>query len=813
MRVQHEVAMPKRRLVKNALAGISLVALGAGVNAGWTYVGHHPGAARDMADRLGQSWKGAWARLSPGAPSAPAASAELPVATIPAQSALAPVEPLGAPAVPASAPEPRPSEQPVGKIALRADTPVNALAAIGAATGGTATPSALSPAPLAAPGQAYAPLPDAAARPDTSQGPLIKPVEDAPKLALPVDATGVREALAAYKSGDLAKGDAAAKTATNDVARATLEWAALRLQSRSLGLPRIEAFLQANPDWPLADWLRARAEQAMFVSGAAPAKLATWFDGAKPASSTGSILLARQLLAKDKRDDAAAMIAKLWREDDLGAWAEGAILKEFGALLKPEDHRWRADRYFYKEKYALAATAAARAGKDFLAFASARTAVAKGADPAKAKIDAKWTKEPSWRFAQVHRLRKAEKYEEAAKLLTGADLDPATLVDADEWWEERRIIARKRLDAGDAETAYKLAVAHGAASGETLIAAEFHAGWIALRFLDKPDVALEHFARASEAATTPMSRSRAYYWQARAAEKSEEPDAADRLYALAGAYSSTYYGQLANERLGRKDVPVRTAPRIAQGDERMMAVRVVELLEALGETDLSLPLAVGMGRNVNDTAQLGALGEVLAKSKHARATLVAGKLAAQRGVELDDLAFPAYGVPEFSPLANSAAKPVVYAIARQESAFQANVVSHAGAKGLMQMLTSRAQRTAKNKNVPFDANRLLNDASFNAQLGAAHLGELMEEHPGSLLMVFAAYNAGGHRVKQWIAAYGDPRKPGVDPIDWVERIPFTETRNYVQRVAENLTMYRQLLKEHSLPRVAETELRAYAARM
>lgn len=813
MRVQHEVTMPKRRLVKNALAGISLVAMGAGLSAGWNSLGGYPGVSRQVAE----SAASVWTRLT----SRSATTESTPVATIPRdaprETRERAVQASVAPAAPAKPETATPIDTPVGKIATRADTPATALAAIGSVAGQT---ESAPPAADALPGQAYAPLPDLAGRqnsqPESPQDPqkdLAKIEAEKPKLPLPVDATGVREALAAYKAGDLAKGDAAAKTATNPVARATLEWAALRLQSRSLGLARIEAFLQSNADWPVAEWVRARAEQAMFVESAPAAKLSRWFDTAKPASATGSILLARRLIAQDKTADAAAMISKLWREDDLGAWAEGAILKEFGALLKAEDHRWRADRFFYKEKYALSTAAAARAGKDFLAFANARIAVAKGADPAKAKIDAKWSKDPTWRFAQVHRLRKAEKYEDAAKLLTDTNTDPATLVDVDEWWEERRIVARKRLDAGDAETAYKVAAPHGASAGEALIAAEFHAGWIALRFLNKPDVALEHFARAGEAATTPMSRSRAFYWQARAAEKSEEPEAADRLYALAARYSSNYYGQLALERLGRKDVPIRTAPHIAQGDERMMAVRVVELLEALGETDLSLPLAVGMGRTVVDTSQLAALGDVLARSKHARATLVVGKLAAQRGVELDDIAFPAYGVPDFSPLVNSAAKPVVYAIARQESAFQSNVVSHAGAKGLMQMLTSTAQRTAKNKNVAFDANRLLSDPSFNAQLGAAHLGELMEEHPGSLLMVFAAYNAGGHRVKQWIAAYGDPRKPGVDPIDWVERIPFTETRNYVQRVAENLAMYRQLLKEHSLPRVAETELRAYAARM
>ena len=147
-------------------------------------------------------------------------------------------------------------------------------------------------------------------------------------------------------------------------------------------------------------------------------------------------------------------------------------------------------------------------------------------------------------------------------------------------------------------------------------------------------------------------------------------------------------------------------------------------------------------------------------------------------------------MPPFEPLANSGSLALVYSIARQESSFEAKAQSGAGAKGLMQMLPSTARRTAQRAGVPFDERRLLTDASFNAQLGAAHLGELMAEHPGSLMLTFAAYNAGGRRVKEWIAAYGDPRDPAVDPIDWVERIPFTETRNYVQRVTENLEVYR-----------------------
>ncbi len=827
--------MPKRRISKLLLAGASCVALGAGLQAGWSNLNARPGGAWSATSK-------AWASLfnsgaspvsgnqkSVGDIAVPAIPQNLasPVASPGPAAILEPGHPLStAQTPPGEALFPIPDSPPPIALSVPAspDAPVSALAAID---------RALAPSPSFSPGTmqteisagavtkpgraplpsldqsmlaAYASLPEMQSASERLQG-------KAP--AMPIDTTGMKDALAAYKSGDLEKGDIAAKAATNATARLALEWAALRLLPRLAGFSRIETFLNKNPQWPNADWLRARAEQAMYADNIPPGKINRWFEANQPVSPNGHMIVARQLLAAGKQAEAAAIISRIWRQEDLGAWTEGAIQKDFTDLLTAADHRWRSDRLFYKEKYPASLAAAAKAGKDYIAFANARVLVARGADPSKAgeKIDVKLRHDPTWHFARITNLRKAQKYEEAAKLLLAAPGDPGKLVDANEWWEERRITARKRLDSGDAETAYTLVANHGATAGETYISAEFHAGWIALRFLEKPEEALAHFANAAEAATTPMSRSRAFYWQARAAERGPGPGDADRLYALAAQYSSSYYGQLAMARLGRKEIPIRTAVKVAAGQERLPAIGVVEVLEALGEGDLSMPLVAGMGRTLDDASQLAALAAVLGKSKNARATLVAGKLASQRGLELDDIAFPVYGIPEFSALANSAAKPVVYAIARQESMFQSNVVSHAGAKGLMQMLTSTAARTAKNKKVPFDANRLLADPAFNAQLGAAHLGELMDEHPGSLMMVFAAYNAGGHRVKQWIAAYGDPRKPGVDPIDWVERIPFTETRNYVQRVAENLAVYRALLKEDAVPQVAERELRAYAARM
>ncbi|MBM3607506.1 MAG: lytic transglycosylase domain-containing protein, partial [Alphaproteobacteria bacterium] len=664
----------------------------------------------------------------------------------------------------------------------------------------------------------HAPAPDApanaAAAPDTPAAPAAPLIAAPEPPAFTIDTTGMTAAIEAYRKGDLAAGDLAARGASNPDVRLALEWAALRLQPRPAGFERIARFIEANPSWPATNWLRMRAEQGLYADRIAPARAAQWLAKHGAHSPTGKMVQARLLLAEGKRAQARAIIVSLWRNEDTGGWAESALLKEFGSLLEAADHRHRSDRLFYREKYSASHAAAARAGKEFLELSAARIAVARGAEPAKAgaKLSTAQRKEPSWTFAQAHRLRNAKKFADAGKLLANIELDAEALIVPREWWEERRIVARNLLDAGDAASAYAIASAHRGNGGEDHVDGAFYAGWLALRFLDDPQKALAHFAEALEAAATPISRARAAYWKARAAERSEYPQDADRLYAIAASHSSAYYGQLARGRLGMSAIPVRAALRIAEGDERIPAVRAVEALFACGAKDLALPLAIFIAHTNDDPAQIAALADVVRRAKDARGVLMVGKLASQRGVELDDVAFPVFGIPRYTPLRDSAAAPLVYSIARQESAFQANAISHAGARGLMQMMPATARRTAQNMKVPFDLNRLISDPAFNAQLGAAHLGELMAEYPGSMIMVFAAYNAGGRRVREWVRAYGDPREPGVDPIDWVERIPISETRNYVQRVTENLGVYRARMQSADTPDMPQRDLRAYASR-
>ena len=311
-----------------------------------------------------------------------------------------------------------------------------------------------------------------------------------------------------------------------------------------------------------------------------------------------------------------------------------------------------------------------------------------------------------------------------------------------------------------------------------------------MRFLGDPAEAARHFDAAVAVAATPLSIARAAYWRGRAAEALDRSDEARRFYERAAAFPIAYYGQLAGEKLGRAALSLRAPAASPRGEARDEATRVVAWLYAAHLDDLANALAEAAGGNWSDEAQLAALAEKWRRtatpppmSPSARSPPSAALRSTRRRSRLS-------GVPAFAPLANSADLPSVYAVARQESEFARQAASGAGAKGLMQLLPSTAQGAARRAGVAFDAARLLADPAFNVQLGAAFLGQLVDDEGGSLILALAAYNAGAGRVAQWISAYGDPRSGTADPVDWVERIPFDETRDYVERVSENLGVYR-----------------------
>ena len=269
---------------------------------------------------------------------------------------------------------------------------------------------------------------------------------------------------------------------------------------------------------------------------------------------------------------------------------------------------------------------------------------------------------------------------------------------------------------------------------------------------------------------------------------------AKTYYEAAAQYTATYYGQLARARLGLTDLGLRGPPAFTPQEQSVLSnlevVRAAEILYALDERDMLASIFAELGESGTDIAGMAAMGEVAGKHGDGRSMLLLGQGAYGRGLPLDYYAYPIVGLPDYKPIAPPIEPAVAYSIARQESHFNQKIVSTAHAMGLMQVTPAAAIDTAKKYKATYNRDRLLKDPVYNMQMGAAELSKLLGGYNGSYILTFAGYNAGRGRVRQWIAAYGDPRDPKIDPVDWVERIPIAETRNYVQRIMENLQVYR-----------------------
>jgi soluble lytic murein transglycosylase len=631
--------------------------------------------------------------------------------------------------------------------------------------------------------------------PEPILGADIAPKSPEAPVARGADLSPMLAAAALYQKGDLAGGDAAAKVLDDPLQRVALEWIALK-SSPHADYARLAAFGAAHPEWPAGAWIRYQQEAALYNDRAHPQIAAALFAASPPRTPAGKLTMARIARTDGHLDQAVALVRSVWRNDDFDGWTEGVLLNEFSALLSVADHKARAERLLYEEKIAPALRAAALAGAQELSVAKIWAgAIAKPlADAAWDALPATMKSEPGLLYVRIQTLRRADRVLEAALLIRNAPRN-ATSIDGDRWWDERRMVARRLLDGGLAKDAYALCAEHSAVSIPSRIDAEFHAGWIALRFLGDAQTAAGHFAAAAAIAQTPLAIARAAYWQGRAAEQARREDDANRFYERAAAYPIAYYGQLAAQKLYRPVLTLRAPTGVAAGEARNEATRIVELLYAARLDGFARSLAFEAARSYRDEAQLAALAAVAAARQDGLASVEIGKQATERGFALDASAFPTFGVPDFTPLTNSAEPAAIYSVARQESEFAGGAASGAGAKGLMQILPSTARDTARRMGVPFDAARLIVDPAYNTQLGAAYLGQLLNDEGGSYVLALAAYNAGGGRVQQWIDAYGDPRAATVDPVDWVESIPFDETRDYVQRVSENLQVYRIRLSD------------------
>jgi soluble lytic murein transglycosylase len=622
--------------------------------------------------------------------------------------------------------------------------------------------------------------------------PKARPASADAVANLPPDVAAAKQAIDLVRQHSSDDATRLAATIDDPAARKLVEWVLLREPESTAGFDRFAAFIRANPDWPSISLLRRRAEARLWQERRDAATVRRFLDG-EPTSPAGRLALARVLLSEGDRVRAEHEVRSVWRSAELSADLEASVLDVFRDTLTAADHRVRMDRRIGAKDFGAAMRAAKHLGSDEIAIVKACS----GAETNSEKSEALFEAVPSearhdlgYALCRLHWLMRTNRLPAATQLVLDAAQEELRHQDTDEWWRELRLLARRLIDAGDAKTAYQI-VRKAAAPANPYYCAEFHfmPGWIALRFLGDPATALKHFHHIDEASDDPIVRARAAYWRGRAAEAAGQLDIMGAQYQAAAQYPTAYYGQLARARIGLGEIAPRRpplGPLLGSGQE---LVRAAEILYEIGERDLVRSFVNDLAARSSDVAALAALGQLAADHDDAQAMFLMGKTALSRGLPMDQYAFPDIGVPAYRPVGPQLDRSIIYSVVRTESAFNPRDVSPAKAVGLMQVTPEAGRDTAKRFGVTYDWQQLVSDSVYNTQMGAAELAALFKEYRGSWIMTFAGYNAGRGRVQQWVAQHGDPRDPKVDAVDWVERIPIAETRNYVQRVMENLRIY------------------------
>lgn len=596
-------------------------------------------------------------------------------------------------------------------------------------------------------------------------------------------------AFSAAKRGDWGAAQTLAAPAHDRLLAQVLAFLDYVRSGTSASFSDIATFIDTHPDWPNQKRLRERAEAA--IATATDAQLISWFQAHPPLTPAAQLRLAQIWMQTGHQADAEHLIRQAWINGDYSAVEEKFMLERYHDVIRGEDNARRLDRLIWDHQIDEAKHMLKHVGPETAALDQARIGLAEmspGVEHLIARIPTRLQSDPGLLFERLQWRRHKDMDDDAAAIL---EHPPAELVRPEAWASERLIIGRRLLDEGQTKRAYKLASENGLTGGANFAELEFLAGWIALRNLNQPGTAYNHFVHLYHGATLPVSLARGAYWSGRAAEAMGDKTLAATWYGSAAPFSTTYYGQLAAAHLGVtaatfKVTEPKPTPAESQAFENEELVRAARDLAQIGDTD-DLPVFL---RHIADEATSAsdyALAARLARALNRPDMAVfAAKRASYAGVTLMDEGYPITNLPP----GGSTEAPLVLAMTRQESAFDNGAVSSAGALGLMQLMPATANKIAQLLHMPFSRERLTSDYSYNVTLGRAYLDSLIDGFSGSYVLAVAAYNAGPARVHQWIEDHGDPRSANVDPIDWVERIPYTETRNYVQRVLENLQVYR-----------------------
>ena len=583
-----------------------------------------------------------------------------------------------------------------------------------------------------------------------------------------------------------------------------IEWQRLRAGEGSWN--DVLAFLADHGDWPGLSLLRKRSEPA--YDGAPVDATFRFFKGHAPQTGTGVLIYADALAASGNRDAANAAVIKAWKTISLSAQEHARFIETYGSTLAPH-HVARVDMALWRGLSSDATAMIPLLEDGWQKLATARIALRAGKSDVNGLINAipaALSNDPGLAYERFQWRIKKGLTEDAIALLQERSTSAAQLGDPQRWAGWRHYLAHAQMRAGDAVRAYDMAAHHHLKEGSDYAELEWLAGYIALRYLNDAALARDHFQRLRSAVNSPISLGRAGYWIGRASEALGDTGAAQIAYEQGAGYQTSFYGLLAAER-GKLpfDISLRgDEPTPDWRDAAFTKTRIFNagvLLINADYTSTAEQFLIHLAEGLDRTG-LAQLGDMAMDLDQPHLAIMIGKHAAGRGLTL---ARPYYALHPMRKMALSVPMELSLSIARRESEFDPRVVSGAGAQGLMQLMPGTAKEVAIGLNLSHDAGRVLSDWPYNATLGSEYLAQLADRFDGNIVMIAAGYNAGPSRPPRWISEQGDFRNGAVDVIDWIEHIPFRETRNYVMRVSESLPVYRARLGRdpHPLPFSAE----------
>ena len=648
---------------------------------------------------------------------------------------------------------------------------------------------------------------------DAAPVPRLKPPAPGPEYLSRADLERLKVIKSDVDRKNFTRAKAAIPYVEDQIARRLAEWFYFYGEDPLVNVSEAEIFLNRHKDWPAQTRIQAHVERRM--SSTTPAsQILSFFEDRDPVTGVGKLHLARAFFAQGDREVGEAQLRDAWRNDSFPVAEETKLLRNYAGRLRAEDHVARVDRLLWSRQVTAARRVFSRLPADERRRAEVRAALLVGAGNAGTRysnLRDSDRADSGVMLAAVRYYRRQNNEPIAVAIARQAPTTPDDARDPGAWWYERQLLMRWALREKLYADAYAMAAGHAIEPGERGFAdAEFDAGWIALRYLGEPERARTHFAALTGNVGTPISLSRGRYWMARAAEAMKDEEAATADYKQAAQYAYSYYGQLAAEVLGGDALDARFAepqgptPEEVALFEARPSVAALRMLTDLRDERAFRVFAYHIDDRLERPGEYRALAELAWKLRATHVAVRVGKVAVRRNAFAPEVTYPLIHIPEAAK--RYAPEEVILGLSRQESEFNPRAYSRAGARGVMQLIPSTAQLTARKERLPYNRAALLNDADYNMTIGSAHLSHLFERFDGSWIMTFAAYNAGAGRVRQWIERYGDPRSPAVDPIDWIENIPFEETRNYVQRVMENTQVYRGRINEAPIPGLLARDL-------